>query len=96
MAGLLVLLHGNKPRSIRHRRCAAPRPRWKWAIIIRAHDQARQAAEVAPRSRTAQMMLARTSLLLGEGVTGEAALDRALADGVPPETDAGGARRGQS
>ncbi|MFE8584333.1 tetratricopeptide repeat protein [Sphingomonas sp. NCPPB 2930] len=48
-----------------------------------AHDQALQAAAAAPRSGPAQMMLARTSLLLGQGVTAEAALDRALADGVP-------------
>ncbi|QXT36047.1 tetratricopeptide repeat protein [Sphingomonas sanguinis] len=85
MAGLLVLLHGNKPpvdpaQALRRATAAL-----EMGNYHSAHDQARQAAEAAPRSRTAQMMLARTSLLLGEGVTAEAALDRALADGVPPE-----------
>ncbi|MET4898528.1 tetratricopeptide repeat protein [Sphingomonadaceae bacterium jetA1] len=48
-----------------------------------AHDQARRAAAALPRSADAQMLLARTSLLLDEGVTAAAALDRAQAAGVP-------------
>lgn len=85
MVGLLALLHGGKPRvdpvqALRRAGVALAAGNYH-----AAHDQARQAAEAAPRSGVAQMMLARTSLLLGEGVTAEAALDRALADGVPLE-----------
>lgn len=85
MAGLLVLLHGGKPpvdpaQALRRATAALQTGNYH-----AAHDQARQATEAAPRSRAAQMMLARTSLLLGEGVTADAALDRALADGVPRE-----------
>ncbi|WP_433910895.1 tetratricopeptide repeat protein [Sphingomonas yabuuchiae] len=83
MAGLLALARGGKPpvdptQALRRATAALEAGNYH-----SAHDQARQAADAAPRSRTAQMMLARTSLLLGEGVTADAALDRALADGVP-------------
>uniref|UniRef100_UPI0035C93050 tetratricopeptide repeat protein n=1 Tax=Sphingomonas fuzhouensis TaxID=3106033 RepID=UPI0035C93050 len=85
MAGLFTLLHGRKPpidpaQALRRATIALEAGNYH-----AAYDQARQAAEVAPRSRAAQMLLARASLLLGEGVTAEAALDRALADGVPLE-----------
>ena len=83
IAGLLTLLYSGSPpvdpaQALRRASLALEAGNYH-----AAHDQARQAAGAAPRSGQAQMMLARTSLLLGQGVTAEAALDRALADGVP-------------
>lgn len=83
VGGLLVLVHGGKPPVdpvLAVRRASAALEAGNYHA---AHDQAMRAADAAPRSAAAQMMLARTSLLLGQGVTAEAALDRALADGVP-------------
>lgn len=83
VAGLLALVYTGKPpvdpaQTLRRATAAL-----EAGNFHAAHDQARQAAEAAPRSQAAQMMLARTSLLLGEGVTADAALDRALKDGAP-------------
>ena len=83
IAGLLTLLYSGSPpvdpaQALRRATLALEAGNYH-----AAHDQARQAAGAAPRSGQAQMMLARTSLLLGQGVTAEAALDRALVDGVP-------------
>lgn len=83
IAGLLTLLYSGSPpvdpaQALRRASLALEAGNYH-----AAHDQARQAAGAAPRSGQAQMMLARTSLLLGQGVTAEAALDRALVDGVP-------------
>ena len=83
VAGLLALVYTSKPpvdpaQALRRATAALEAGNYH-----AAHDQARQAAEAAPRSQAAQMMLARTSLLLGKGVTADAALDRALKDGVP-------------
>ncbi|MGE7206934.1 tetratricopeptide repeat protein [Sphingomonas sp. NPDC019816] len=83
MAGLAYLLRSGEPpvhpaAALRQATAALQAGNYH-----AAHDQARRAAIAAPRSRAAQMMLARTSLLIEEGVTAEAALDRALADGVP-------------
>ncbi|MGX0945159.1 Flp pilus assembly protein TadD [Sphingomonas sanguinis] len=83
VAGLLALLHGQKAPvdpALALRRATTALEAGNYHA---AHDQARQAATAAPRSAAAQMMLARTSLLLRQGVAAEAALDRALADGVP-------------
>lgn len=83
MGGLFVLLRSGKPPvdpALAMRRATTALEVGNYHA---AHDQARQAAVAAPRSGPVQMMLARTSLLLGDAVTAEAALDRALADGVP-------------
>lgn len=83
VTGLLALLHSGKPSvdpALALRRATLALGAGNYHA---AHDQARQATAAAPRSRAAQMMLARTSLLLGQGVTAEAALDRALANGTP-------------
>ncbi len=83
IAGLLTLLYSGSPpvdpaQALRRATLALEAGNYH-----AAHDQARQAAGADPRSGQAQMMLARTSLLLAQGVTAEAAIDRALADGVP-------------
>lgn len=86
VAGLLALLYSGKPPvdpALALRRATVALEAGNYHA---AHDQARQAAAAAPRSAAAQMMLARTSLLLRQGVMAEAALDRALADGVPIAT----------
>jgi Flp pilus assembly protein TadD len=83
IAGLLTLLYSGSPSVdpvVALRRATIALEAGNYHA---AHDQAREAAKAAPQSGQAQMMLARTSLLLGQGVTAEAALDRALADGVP-------------
>ncbi|MDY0960254.1 tetratricopeptide repeat protein [Sphingomonas sp. CFBP8993] len=83
MGGLLLLLRGGKPPVdpvLAMRRATTALEVGNYHA---AHDQARQAAVAAPRSGRVQLMLARTSLLLGDAITAEAALDRALADGVP-------------
>ncbi len=83
MAGLFALLFGGSPPvdpALALRRATTALEAGNYHA---AHDQAQRAAQAAPRSAAAQMMLARTSLLLGQGVAADAALDRALADGVP-------------
>lgn len=82
MAGLAYLLRGGEPPvdpAVALRNAATALQAGNYHA---AHDLARRASVAAPRSRVAQMTLARTSLLLEEGVTAEAALDRAIAAGV--------------
>lgn len=83
MIGLAYLLRGGEPPvdpAVALRNAATALQTGNYHA---AHDQARRAAIAAPGSRAAQMTLARTSLLLEEGVAAEAALDRAIANGVP-------------
>lgn len=83
VAGLLVLLYSGQPPVDPAQAMRRAQVALETGNYHAAHDQAQKAAEAAPRSGEAQMLLARTSLLLGQGVTAEAALDRARADGVP-------------
>lgn len=83
MAGLAYLLRSGEPPvdpAVALRNAASALQAGNYHA---AHDQARRASVAAPQSRAAQMTLARTSLLLDEGVAAEAALDRAIAAGVP-------------
>lgn len=53
----------------------------RWSV---ARDAALRAVVAGPRSGTAQLVLARAQIELGEGIAGEAALARAEAAGVSP------------